>query len=247
MRRRSEMVECIRATGGFETTRSVCSRRPRRSIGSSTCSGTASATMLGDDARGLRDAGGHAAERAHAAHAGRVRHRRRVVHPRRAAARRDRAGRSAADRVSAGRLGGRRNARHEHDRDGLGGAQPRGRHADVRLRWREHAGGVSRERAPRERRRRTARAGTASPDGVAGAHIRVLYTTDYASAWWTRASVDGRFVGHGAASTPHLRFIDLLRGVVIGGNALVRPVVLPGRERLRRAGRRRRACARRAC
>jgi len=64
-------------------------------------------------------------------------------------------------------------------------------------------------------------------DGVAGARIRVLYTTSYASAWWTRASVDGRFVAHGAASSPNLRIIDFVRDVVIGGNASYDPSFFP--------------------
>ncbi len=54
--------------------------------------------------------------------------------------------------------------------------------------------------------------------GVPGATLRVLFTTTYESAWWTRSSPDGRWVSHGAASSPNLRFIDLQTDRVIGGN-----------------------------
>lgn len=57
-------------------------------------------------------------------------------------------------------------------------------------------------------------------DGVAGAHLRVLYTTTYESSWWTRPSPDGRFVSHGAATAPNLRFIDLAGPRVFGGDGL---------------------------
>jgi hypothetical protein len=52
---------------------------------------------------------------------------------------------------------------------------------------------------------------------VAGSTLRVLYTTDYRSAYWTRSSADGRFVSHGAAvmSSQRGRFIDLQRDVAI--------------------------------
>ena len=63
--------------------------------------------------------------------------------------------------------------------------------------------------------------------GVPGAHLRVLHTTDYATAYWTRSSPDGRFVSHGAATSPNLRFIDLQRDVVIGGDALYDPFFFP--------------------
>lgn len=63
--------------------------------------------------------------------------------------------------------------------------------------------------------------------GVPGAHLRVLYTTDYATAWWTRATPDGRFVSHGAASAPNLRFVDLASDRVIGGNATYDPDFFP--------------------
>jgi hypothetical protein len=58
---------------------------------------------------------------------------------------------------------------------------------------------------------------TVPTGGVAGATLRVLYTTDYETAWWTRSSPDGRFVSHGASRAPNLRFIDLQTDAVIGG------------------------------
>lgn len=64
-------------------------------------------------------------------------------------------------------------------------------------------------------------------DGVPGSHLRVLFDTSFSSSWWTRASVDGRFVGQGAAAAPHLRFVDLSRSAVIGGNALYDPSWFP--------------------
>lgn len=63
--------------------------------------------------------------------------------------------------------------------------------------------------------------------GVPGARLRLLYTTSYASAWWTRSSPDGRFVAHGAASAPNLRFIDLATDREIGGNANYDPDFFP--------------------
>jgi hypothetical protein len=65
------------------------------------------------------------------------------------------------------------------------------------------------------------------PGGVPGARLRVLFTTSYDSAYWTRSSVDGRFVSHGAASGARLRFIDLQSDRVIGGNALYDPAFFP--------------------
>jgi hypothetical protein len=63
--------------------------------------------------------------------------------------------------------------------------------------------------------------------GVAGAHLRLLYDLPYRSSYWTRSSPDGRFVSNGATTTPHLRFVDLQRGVVIGGNAQYDPSFFP--------------------
>jgi opacity protein-like surface antigen len=56
--------------------------------------------------------------------------------------------------------------------------------------------------------------------GVAGAHLRVLHTTDYETSYWTRSSADGRFVSHGADTAPNLRFIDLQEDRVFGGSGL---------------------------
>lgn len=47
-------------------------------------------------------------------------------------------------------------------------------------------------------------------DTITGSTIRELFTTDYASAFWTRSSADGRFVAHGPGDV-----IDLQRDVVI--------------------------------
>lgn len=63
--------------------------------------------------------------------------------------------------------------------------------------------------------------------GVPGARLRVLYTTSYATAWWTRTSPDGRFVSHGAATAPNLRFVDLTSDRVIGGAADYDPDFFP--------------------
>ena len=70
--------------------------------------------------------------------------------------------------------------------------------------------------------------------GIAGARNRVLFTTNYSSAYWTRSSSDGRFVSHGASSAPNLRFVDLagggtgaLSGRVIGGSASYDPFFFP--------------------
>ncbi len=70
--------------------------------------------------------------------------------------------------------------------------------------------------------------------GVPGTTSRVLFNLDYRSAYWTRGSADGRFVSHGAARAPNLRFIDLSgggtgpeTGRVIGGNADYDPFFFP--------------------
>jgi hypothetical protein len=44
------------------------------------------------------------------------------------------------------------------------------------------------------------------PAGLPNARLRVLFTSDYRSSFWTRSSADGRFVGHGA------RIVDLAGG-----------------------------------
>ncbi|MBN8613494.1 MAG: hypothetical protein J0L92_23065 [Deltaproteobacteria bacterium] len=66
-------------------------------------------------------------------------------------------------------------------------------------------------------------------DVVAGTTLRVLYTTDYRSAYWTRSSADGRFVSHGAAvmSAQRGRFIDLQRDVAIPASGNYDPSFFP--------------------
>jgi hypothetical protein len=41
------------------------------------------------------------------------------------------------------------------------------------------------------------------PEALPAAHLRVLFTSDYRTSFWSRSSADGRFVGHGA------RIVDL--------------------------------------
>ena len=62
-----------------------------------------------------------------------------------------------------------------------------------------------------------------------GATLRVLYTTDYQSSYWTRSSADGRFVGHGArvSSSTAARIIDLASDRVISLDASYDPAFFP--------------------
>lgn len=60
---------------------------------------------------------------------------------------------------------------------------------------------------------------------VPGSTSRLLFTTDYASAYWTRSSADGRFVSHGAGGSS--RTIDLARGATITVNAYYDPAFFP--------------------
>jgi len=66
-------------------------------------------------------------------------------------------------------------------------------------------------------------------DVVPGTTLRVLFTTDYSSAYWTRSSADGRFVSHGAAvaSAQRGRFIDLARDVAIPSAGTYDPSFFP--------------------
>lgn len=65
-------------------------------------------------------------------------------------------------------------------------------------------------------------------DVVPGTTMRVLYTTSYASAYWTRSSADGRFVGHGSETTPdRSRVIDLTTDVAIPADASYDPGFFP--------------------
>lgn len=59
-------------------------------------------------------------------------------------------------------------------------------------------------------------------DVIDGSTIRELYTTDYASSFWTRSSADGRFVSHGPGVT-----IDLVRGVEIAVDSPYDPGFFP--------------------
>ncbi|MEM7446888.1 MAG: hypothetical protein AAF355_01445 [Myxococcota bacterium] len=45
--------------------------------------------------------------------------------------------------------------------------------------------------------------------------LRILFTTDYASSFWTRSSADGRYVAHGGGSASSASIIDLERQTVI--------------------------------
>lgn len=66
-------------------------------------------------------------------------------------------------------------------------------------------------------------------DVVPGTTLRVLFTTDYSSAYWTRSSADGRFVAHGAAvsGTQRGRFIDLLSDRAIPSSGSYDPSFFP--------------------
>ncbi|MBL8604963.1 MAG: hypothetical protein JNK72_23750 [Myxococcales bacterium] len=65
-------------------------------------------------------------------------------------------------------------------------------------------------------------------DVVANTTLRVLFTTNYSSAYWTRSSADGRFVAHGArTSAPAGRFIDLARNTVITAAGQYDPAFFP--------------------
>jgi hypothetical protein len=69
----------------------------------------------------------------------------------------------------------------------------------------------------------------ASWDVIPDTAMRVLYTTDYVSAYWTRSSADGRFVGHGVnvSSGQRGRFIDLRRDTAVPSNGSYDPAFFP--------------------
>ncbi len=68
----------------------------------------------------------------------------------------------------------------------------------------------------------------ASWDVVPGTSHRVVFTTDYSSAYWTRSSADGRYVSHGAhVSGAAGRFIDLQTGNVIVASGSYDPSFFP--------------------
>jgi hypothetical protein len=61
-----------------------------------------------------------------------------------------------------------------------------------------------------------------------GTTMRVLYSLDYDSSYWTRSSADGRFVAHGGGHGPGgASVIDLERRVVINVDALYDPGFWP--------------------
>ncbi len=60
-----------------------------------------------------------------------------------------------------------------------------------------------------------------------GAKLRVLYTYDYSSSFWTRSSADGRFVGHGGGSNGNSTIIDLLGEIEIAVDAAYDPGFFP--------------------
>lgn len=60
-----------------------------------------------------------------------------------------------------------------------------------------------------------------------GASLRLLYTTDYQSSYWTRSSADGRFVAHGGGVSSGSSFIDLQDQRHIDANASYDPAFFP--------------------
>jgi hypothetical protein len=64
-------------------------------------------------------------------------------------------------------------------------------------------------------------------DVIPGARARVLYTTAYASSFWTRSSADGRFVGHGGGSAAGSTIIDLQSDRTIAVRASYDPAFFP--------------------
>lgn len=63
-------------------------------------------------------------------------------------------------------------------------------------------------------------------DDLPGATLRILYTTDYRSAYWTRTSPNGRFVAHGR-SAGEAAVIDLSGPTLISAGALYDPGFFP--------------------
>jgi hypothetical protein len=64
-------------------------------------------------------------------------------------------------------------------------------------------------------------------DVVPGSEARVLFTTTYASSYWTRSSADGRFVGHGGGTATAGSVIDLQGDRVIGVDGSYDPGFFP--------------------
>jgi hypothetical protein len=65
-------------------------------------------------------------------------------------------------------------------------------------------------------------------ESLPGASLRLLHNTRYSSAWWTRSSADGRFVGHGSYSGGFsAAIIDLQQDRTIPVNAFYDPGFFP--------------------
>jgi len=58
-------------------------------------------------------------------------------------------------------------------------------------------------------------------------NLKILYTTDYPSSYWTRSSADGRFISHGGGSVGDSSIIDLDRGIVLPVDAFYDPGFFP--------------------
>ncbi len=74
--------------------------------------------------------------------------------------------------------------------------------------------------------------GTAQPFGTAWdlpgrGQLRVLKDVTYVTSYWTRSSVDGRFVAHGVANVQGSYVIDLLRDEIIPINSAYDPAFFP--------------------
>ncbi len=60
-----------------------------------------------------------------------------------------------------------------------------------------------------------------------GAKLRVLYTVNHPTDYWTRSSADGRFVGHGGSDGPGSTIVDLQNETEIHVSALYDPGFFP--------------------
>lgn len=57
--------------------------------------------------------------------------------------------------------------------------------------------------------------------------LRVLQDVDYVTSFWTRSSIDGRFVAHGVSNVPGSYVIDLQRDVIVPINSAYDPAFFP--------------------
>ncbi|MCA9676016.1 MAG: hypothetical protein KC464_13340, partial [Myxococcales bacterium] len=73
--------------------------------------------------------------------------------------------------------------------------------------------------------------------------LRVLHEVTYASAYWTRSSADGRFVGHGRYTSPNAAIIDLQADRVIPVDASYDPGFFPDNSGFVMQGGARNVCA----